>query len=1000
MLFVLCLLLGVSQALAQAINVKGVVVDETNAPLPGVSVALKSTPAKGTVTDIDGKFAIQAKPGEKLLFSFLGYTTQEVAAAATMNVKLQPADLTLNDVVVVGYMTRKVANTSASVVKVGSKEIALKPVANPLDAVQGKVSGLQMFSSSGEPSARLSMSLHGQGSLGAGTGLLVIMDGMPVSMNVVQAMNPNDIESVQFLKDAAATSIYGARAANGVMYISTKRGLAETRANISVRAQYAVSSLANTDYFDQLMTGPELLRYYEETGIYKHDSDDPRETTIVRLKDMFRETDFRWYQYVYQPAPMYTADISISGGTNNVNYYLSGGALSQDGLRMGSGYKKVFGRMNVGAKLNDWIRANINTSVSYDDTKVSPFGSNNVVGGGLAAMNAPFASPYDPNTGKEYERVPLLDLATPLHVISTTPSQANAFVLSTNGSLTITPLKNLTLRSMVGLELDYGINSSRTLPSNYKAYGNGSSSRTYSRASNISVTNTASYQMEFGNHHLTTLLGHEYTDYKDDGFSAGGNGILDDRLFLLNNVTQNYRMSESKTEYAFLSFFTQISYDYMEKYFVDLVLRNDASSRFGANTRNGLFWSVGLLWKAKQEKFFKDITWLDVFDVKASYGTQGNSSIPPYSVESYAGKVGQKAGNVSFGFISYGNPDLGWEHQSKLTVGVKARVFDRLDVNLEYYNRLTSNMLFEVPLSFSSGLPIGDYGYVPSYKNVGKILNHGIDLQLNADIFRKRDWGVSLNANFNYNRDKVLELFEGRDTWLEPSTQMAFIVGKPVMFMAPLYKGVNPTTGEPEWYRPGKDVTQTHRDDNDVVSEYSSTLEQNTGVKARTPITGGWGMSAYWKGFYMNADFFFAIDKHMLSMDKSYYEDDYRVRDRVNNFNGSRRLFDYWKQEGDHTEFPSLKWVRENNHQSTYLDSKMLENASFMRLKNLTIGYNLPQKSLGKQKIVRSAKVFFTGRNLLTFTNFRGIDPEVNTSVSYGANPNTKQVSFGVEIGL
>lgn len=236
MLFVLCLLLGVSQALAQAINVKGVVVDETNAPLPGVSVALKSTPAKGTVTDIDGKFAIQAKPGEKLLFSFLGYTTQEVAATATMNVKLQPADLTLNDVVVVGYMTRKVANTSASVVKVGSKEIALKPVANPLDAVQGKVSGLQMFSSSGEPSARLSMSLHGQGSLGAGTGLLVIMDGMPVSMNVVQAMNPNDIESVQFLKDAAATSIYGARAANGVMYIATKRGLAETRANISVRA--------------------------------------------------------------------------------------------------------------------------------------------------------------------------------------------------------------------------------------------------------------------------------------------------------------------------------------------------------------------------------------------------------------------------------------------------------------------------------------------------------------------------------------------------------------------------------------------------------------------------------------------------------------------------------------------------------------------------------------------------------------------------------------------
>lgn len=1000
MLFVLCLLLGVSQALAQAINVKGVVVDETNAPLPGVSVALKSTPTKGTVSDIDGKFTIQAKPGEKLSFSFLGYTTQDVAAAATMNVKLQPADLTLNDVVVVGYMTRKVANTSASVVKVGSKEIAMKPVANPLDAVQGKVSGLQMFSSSGEPSERLSMALHGQGSLGAGTGLLVIMDGMPVSMNVVQAMNPNDIESVQFLKDAAATSIYGARAANGVMYISTKRGLAETRANINVRAQYAVSSLANTDYFDQLMTGPELLRYYEETGIYKHDSDDPRETTIVRLKDMFRETDFQWYKYIYQPAPMYTADISISGGTNNVNYYLSGGALSQDGLRMGSGYKKVFGRMNLGAKLNEWIRANINTSVSYDDTKRSPFGNNNISGGGMAALNPPFASPYDPNTGEEYQRVPLIDTATPLHEISSKPSKTNAFVLSANGSLTITPLKNLTLRSMAGLELDYGVSSNRVLPSYYKAYGNGSSARAYSRASSLTFTNTASYLMEFGDHHVTALVGHEYTNYEDDGFSASGTGILDDRLTLLNNVTQNYSMGESKTEYAFLSFFTQVSYDYMEKYFVDLVLRNDASSRFGANTRNGLFWSAGLLWKAKKEKFFKNISWLNELDVKASYGTQGNSSIPPYSVESYAGKVGQKNGNVSFGFISYGSPDLGWEHQSKLTVGAKARVFDRFDVNLEYYHRMTSNMLFETPLSFSSGLPAGNYGYVSTYKNDGKYLNQGIDLQLNADIWRKRDWGVSLNLNFNYNVDKVVELFDGRDTWLEPGTQMAYIVGKPVMFMAPLYKEVNPTTGEPEWYRPGKDITETHKDDNDVVSEYSSTLEQNTGVKARTPITGGWGLSAYWKGFYMNADFFFALGKHMLSMDKQYYENDYHVRDRNNNLNASRRIFDYWKQEGDRTEFPSLKWLRSSNHHSTYLDSKMLENASFMRLKNLTIGYDLPKKSLGKQKIVRSAKVFFTGRNLLTFTKFRGIDPEVNNSVSYGANPNTKQVSFGVELGL
>ena len=585
----------------------------------------------------------------------------------------------LNDVVVVGYMERKVANTSASVVKVSAKDLAMKPVANPLDAVQGKVSGLQVFSSSGEPSARLSMALHGQGSLGAGTGLLIILDGMQVSMNVLQSMNQNDIESVQFLKDAAATSIYGARAANGVMYVTTKRGRTEARPTVNLRAQYAVSSLANTDYFDQLMAGPELLRYYQETGIYT-----PAEIAAFK-ENYFKETDFQWYKYVYQPAPMYTADVSVSGGTTGVRYYLSGGALSQDGLRMGSSYKKVYGRINLDANLAEWVKANVNTQVSYDDTQVSPFGSNNAVGGGLAAMNAPFASPYDPNTGLELERVPLLDLSTPKHVISTNPAKTNAFILSANGSLTLTPIKNLTIRSLAGLELNYGDSRSRTLPSYYRAYGNGSSQRAYSMASNVTLTNTVAYNMGFDDHHITALLGHEYTNYKDDGFSASGSGILDDRLYLLNNATQSKSVGEDTNSYAFLSFFTQLSYDFSERYFVDLVLRNDASSRFGRNKRNGLFWSLGLLWKAKSESFLKDVSWLNELDLKASYGTQGNSSIPPYSTSSYVGKVGQKKGGMSLGFVSLGNPDLGWEHQSKFTVGAKARLLNRLDVNLEYY---------------------------------------------------------------------------------------------------------------------------------------------------------------------------------------------------------------------------------------------------------------------------------------------------------------------------
>lgn len=991
------LLVCVTSASAQTLTVKGTVLDERNEPVPFCPIRLKSDPNKGAYTDADGKFTIQAPKGATLIVSYVGYITQEVAAMPQLTIKLQPNAEVLEDVVVVGYMTRKVANTSASVVKVGGEQLANKPVANPLDAVQGKVTGLQVYSSSGEPSANVSIALHGQGSLGAGTAPLVIMDGMPVSMNTVRAMNSNDIESVQFLKDAAATSIYGARAANGVIYITTKRGVADDKAHVSVRAQYGVSSLANSDYFDQLMTADELLRYYEETKIYS-----PEEISHFKNK-LFKGNDFRWYKYIYQPAPIYTADASVSGGTGRTNYYISGGVLDQKGLRMGSGYQKAYARLNLNTAFNDYVRAGVNTSVSYDETMVSPFGSNDRTGGGLAAMNPPFISPYDNETGKVLDYIEILDSSSPNHVIKTNPSTSNSFIFSANGNVTITPMKGLTLRSVAGIESSYGTSRSRTLPSFRRAYGVGTSSRGYQGGTNFSTTNTISYNFNVSDdHNFTTLLGHEYINYADDSFSASGSGILDDRLFMLNNVTKDQVVGEGGVNFAFLSFFTQLSYDYSEKYFVDLVLRNDASSRFGKNKRNGLFWSVGLLWKAKREEFFKNLSWLNDLDVKASYGTQGNSSIPPYAIESYAGKVGQKKGEMSLGFISLGNPDLGWERQSKLTVGFKTRVWDALTLNLEYYNRVTSDMLFEVPLSLSTGLPMGSLGFVTRYENVGSYLNHGIDLRLDVDMLKGKDHHLSGYVNFSYNQDRVLKLFGGRQRWYEPNSQLVYIVGKPVTYVAALYKGVNTQTGEPEWYRPGADKDITTRDDNNVANMWDAKLEQNTGIASYTPMTGGWGLAGGWKNFYLSADFSFALGKYMFSMDKQRYENDYYIRDKEANLNGSRVLFDYWKQPGDVAEFPSLEWVRSKNEirQSTYFDSKMLENASFMRLKNLTIGYQIPTAWLKGQKILSNAKIYFAGRNLLTVTKFRGIDPEVNSSVSLGANPNTKQLSVGVELGF
>lgn len=979
----------------KTIKVQGQVFDDQGLEVIGATVRAKNDPTKGTATNLDGAFTIEVPEGEILVISYIGYKTVEVAATPSLTIKLEPDTEVLEDVVVVGYMPRKVANTSASVVKISAEQISNKPVANPLDAISGKVAGLQVYSSSGEPSAQLSIALHGQGSLGAGTAPLFIMDGMPISSNTIRAMNPNDIESVQFLKDAAATSIYGARAANGVVYITTKRGKSDSKPTISVRGQYGVSSLANSDYFEQLMTADELMRYYIETGVYT-------EAEIDRLQETtFKGTDFKWYKYIYQNAPMYTADASISGGSGNTNYFISLGTLDQQGLRLGSGYKKVFGRVNLNTVLSDYIRMGLNTSVSYDDILTSPFGSNNASGGGLAAMNPPFISPYDPTTGEELNYIPILNLTTPKHTIESQPSGQNSFIFSANGNVTITPIRNLIFRSVLGVELAYGASMNRTKPSYRIAYGDGSSSRSYSGLLNFSTTNTLSYLMTIANdHHLTTLLGQEYITYRDDNFYASGTGIIDDRLLMLNNVTKDYIVGEGATDYSFLSFFSQVSYDYLERYFIDLVLRNDASSRFGKNKQNGLFWSVGLLWKAKKESFLRDYDWLNDLDIKASYGTQGNSAIPPYMTSSYAGKVGQKQGKIGIGLITYGNPDLSWEKQSKLTVGFKARLFNRLGLNLEYYLRRTTDMLFEVPISHSSGLPIGHLGFVTYLQNIGAYQNQGVDLRIDADLLRGKDYSLSGYFNFNYNRDKVLELFDGRDSWYEPGSQLGYIVGQPITFVVPIYKGVNTETGKPEWYQPGNDIGVPTRDDSRVVTEWDASLEQNTGVPVYTPMTGGWGLYASWKGFYLSADFFFAIDKHMLSLDKQRYENDYYVRDKNNNFNGSRNLFDYWKKPGDVTEFPSLDYLRDKEkiHQSHYLDTSLLEDATFMRMKNLTIGYQIPRETLEELGFLSSARIYFVGRNLLTFTKFRGIDPEVNNNVSFGANPNTKQLSVGVEL--
>ena len=984
-MFLALFFLGIGIMTAQT-QVRGTVVDENGDPVIGATIQIKGT-TQGTVTDANGKFTLSAPTSGTLLISYVGYKSQEVAVSANVNVLLQTDTQLLEEVVFIGYMQRKITATSASVVQVSSKVIEEKPTANAMDALQGKVAGLQVYTSSGEPSQLSSLKLHGVGSLGAGSDPLYIVDGVPVSTATIRSMNTNDFESFQVLKDAAATSIYGARAANGVIYITTKRGKAGERAQITARGSYGVSNLANPDYYRQLMNTDELLRVWQELNIRSKNQ-------IKEIRDKYGNNNTEWWKYyLRQNVPTYQADVAIKGGNNTTNYYVSGGVFSQEGMRVASNYNKFNVRTNLNSQLNEITRIGLNTNIAYDLINASPYERNSTVGGGIAMMAPPYFSYIDPETGKEYEEmIAGWNRLVPKYDTEKTPSTQKTIFINSAGNIALTPIRGLTLRSQVGLELaDYFYDRAR-LASHRKAPANGFGTKDFYRQRTWTFTNTAQYAFNVAeDNNITFLLGHEFIDYKRHYIRANASGMQDDRLMLLPNGT-NKTVDETKKEYAFLSYFGQFSYDFREKYFVDLVLRNDASSRFGKNKQNALFWSAGFLWKAKKENFLTDTDWLTTLDLKFSIGTQGNADIENYQSYALAGQIGQYGEKPGWGLTSPGNDDLAWERQRKITFGIKSQMFKKFSIDLEVYHRLTSDMLMDVPLPLTSGVPQDDLGFASVTKNVGKYLNQGVDLRLDYTFINKKDVNLSSYINFSFNKDKVVELFQDRNSWILPGYGFGYIVGQPVTFVFPIFKQVNPETGVPEWYLPGDDIAITKKDE--VTSQFSDVLEQNTGIRRNTPTVGGFGLSGDYKGLYLQADFTYALGKYMISNDRFFYENPYVFP----SLNQSKRMLNYWKQSGDITDLPGLDYVKGGRFMQ--FDSRLIENASFMRLKNLSIGYNIPKKYLGSQNILTAAKVYVTGRNILTFTKYTGPDPEVDSNLSLGAYPNSKQFIFGFELNF
>lgn len=955
---------------AQNFSVKGKVVSvEDGEPLIGASVVQEGS-GNGVITDVNGNYAIEIKGSEQatLIFSYIGMQRQQytvTAATHTLDVELKSDAQVMDEVVVVAYGVRKKGTIAGSVSTVKSEKLADVPAASFDQALQGQATGLTVLASSGEPSATASFRIRGTNSINSGTTPLFIMDGMPVSASDFNAINPSDIEHISVLKDASSTSIYGARAANGVIVITTKRGaLGNQSAQVTFRTQLGFSQLAHGTW--NLMNTTERIAYEKEVGLDAgKDYDRLGRININWLDEVFNKSAF-----------LQSYDIQVNGATDKVRYYVSGNFYDQDGIAIESGFKRYNVRVNVEAQAKTWMKIGTNLMLTHENIKQADQGSYNTVTPISAArFMLPYWNPYksDGSLASVNDGSWRGLNQNPLEWIQNNPIESDKNKVIANVFVEITPIERLKIRSQAGLNYSDLNGMEFSLPSYKPNNEQGKAARSYSNGSNLSITNTAEYRFNLsGVHDFNFLIGQEGVNYTSKGFGVSTAGQNNDKLTDISTGTRAINWSNTSSSYSYVSFFGRGEYNFDNRYYVDFSLRTDGSSRFGTKGRWATFWSVGLMWNILGEKFMKDCRWLTNAQLAVSTGTSGNSEIPNYDHLALVAGSGDYMNEAGIAPISKGNENLEWEKLWTTNIALHLGFFNRINLNAEFYNKKTTNMLMAVPVSYA------DAGYGSRWDNVGGMLNRGVELDINADIIQTKDWNWNISANISYNKNEITELYNGVQEYTIATTGTKLVVGHSYgEFYLNRYAGVNPANGDPLWYDKNGEIT----------TEYNESDKVLVGHSYIAPWQGGFGTTISWKGLSLGAQFSWVGDRWMINNDR-YFEEN----TTFDNYNLSRRmLYDRWKKPGDVTDIPRYGTTPQ-------FDTHLLENASFLRLKNLTLGYTFPEALMKKTKFFSKGRIYAQAQNLFTFTDFSGLDPESHLNMYQAQYPMSRQFTFGLEV--
>jgi TonB-linked SusC/RagA family outer membrane protein len=1015
LLTILLLFSCISFVFAQNRVITGKVTDQKDgSPLPGVSVTVKGAAGVGTQTDINGTFKLSVPSAANvLIFKFLGYTPVETAISGlVINASLSVDSKQLNEVVVVGYGTQSRASLTGSVSKIKGADIENIPVPSLESAIQGRTPGVYIQAQNGKLGQGIQVRVRGASSVSAGSQPLYVVDGLPItvddfstngaSTNPLVDLNQNDIESIDILKDASAAAIYGSRASNGVVLVTTKKGKAgDTK--ITYNQYYGFSKPTNDREFlnsEQYVT---LLRLAGAAGGYSTTSVEARLKRYAAGSDDYKtyKVNTDWQKEITQHAPVQNYNLVLAGGTEKTKFYISGTYNNQKGFLIGNAINQYSLRTNVSNQANKWLEVGANLSVSrtknYRLSNDNQFSTPEQV-----VALSPITPVIDPRTGLPSGA---LDNATGLPNTNF-PVYFNPLINAENAYFNTVDYRNLgnvfaqvkllpslNFRSEVGVDI---LNSSEdsyagSLTLRNSGTGNGLGFNSSVTSVNFNTNNFLQFIKDIGKSNINAVGGMTYQRQQNDLNSISGDQFPSDAYKKLISSADITGASSSSTAYSLLSYFARANYKYDEKYLLSLSGRIDGSSRFGANHRYGFFPAASVGWVVSQEEFMKKQQLVSELKIRASYGLTGNSEIGNFPSRGlftefgYAGVAGARPTQLP-------NPDLKWETTAQSDIGLDIGFFNgRLSGQFDVYLKKTKDLLLNVQVPATSG-------YTTITQNLGKLQNKGFEMQVDSKNIVGKEVTWSTGFNFSLNRNKITDLKGQVITGSGDAVNRA-VEGQPLgIFYTVEFAGADPANGDALYYK--------NTDLGDGKRDRATTNDYNEA----TPVVVGDPNPKFIAGLsntvtYKGIEFSFLLQE--VNGDKIYNGGGQYMSVGFNNGADNQTIdqLQSWKKPGDITMVPEARLFGGNGVSPS---SRYLSDGSYLRLKNIVLGYNFPKVILEKIKL-RSLRVYAQATNLATWTKYKGWDPELNSDAFSGnitqnydfyAAPQAKTITFGINVGF